>query len=115
MRRGSLTVRFQKCGKKGCPCHVDEDCRHGPYYSLTRAVGGRTRTVHLRAEEAEVVRRQVEEGRLFRRELEGFWQECERCADVELEAIREVSREEAEKGGSRRTSSPASSRRSRSS
>jgi len=112
MRRGSLTERFQKCGKKGCPCHEDEEARHGPYFSLTRAVAGRTRTVHLRAEEAEIVRAQVEAGRLFRQDLEDFWHECERCADAELEAVRKVSPEEAEKGGSKRRSSPASSGRS---
>lgn len=115
MRRGSLTERYQKCGKKDCACHSDNESRHGPYYSLTRAVGGRTKTVHLRAKEAEVVRRQVEAGRRFRQELEGFWKECERCSDAELEAVREVSTREAEKRGSRQKSSPASSKRSRSS
>jgi hypothetical protein len=115
MRRGSLTERYQKCGKKGCPCHTDKASRHGPYYSLTRAVGGRTKTVHLRAEEAEVVRRQVEAGRRFRQELEDFWQECERCADAELEAVKDASSREAEKGGSKQRSSPASRRRSSSS
>jgi hypothetical protein len=115
MRRGSLTERYQKCGKKSCACHHDPDARHGPYFSLTRAVGGRTKTVHLRAEEADVVRRQVEDGRAFRRELEDFWQECEKRADDEVEAVRAATSSAIEKGGSRRRSKARSKPRSRSS
>jgi hypothetical protein len=40
MRRGSLSERYVKCGKPGCGCAEDPKARHGPYYSLTRAVGG---------------------------------------------------------------------------
>lgn len=115
MRRGSLTERYQKCGKKSCPCHFDQDARHGPYYSLTRAVGGKTKTVHLRADEAEIVRWQVEVGRMFRRELEDYWQACERCADEEIAALRSTSPEAAEKGGSGRRSKRRSKRKLRSS
>lgn len=115
MRRGSLTERYQKCGKKSCQCHIDHDARHGPYYSLTRAVGGKTKTVHLRADEAEVVRRQVEAGRMFRQELEDYWQTCELCADEEIEALRSASTDTVEKGGSGRRSKRELKRRSRSS
>jgi hypothetical protein len=101
MRRGSLTERYQKCGKKSCPCHRDPASRHGPYFSLTRVVGGRTRTTHLTREEAEVVRVQVDAARVFRRKLEKYWQECERRADEEIEALRATSAEVAERGGSR--------------
>ncbi|MGA3029079.1 MAG: DUF6788 family protein, partial [Bryobacteraceae bacterium] len=50
MRRGSLSERFVKCSKPGCPCASDPKARHGPYFSLTRAVQGRTqsRLVSLR-------------------------------------------------------------------
>jgi hypothetical protein len=115
MRRGSLTERYQKCGKQACPCHHDVDSRHGPYFSLTRVIGGRTRTVHLGIEEAEIVRRQVEAARVFRRKLEVYWQECERCAEEETAALRATSTEVAEKGGSRRRSKRGLKRRSRSS
>lgn len=112
MRRGSLTERFQKCGKKSCPCHHDPDSRHGPYYSLTRVVRGRTKTLHVPAEDVDVVQRQVEAGHLFRRQLEVYWQECERCADEEVVALRHASALEAEKGGSRRRSRRGSKTRS---
>lgn len=103
MRRGSFTERYQKCGKKACPCHQDVDARHGPYFSLTRTVGGRTKTVHVPGEEADVVRMQVDAGKEFRQRLEAYWKECERCADEEMAGLR-ASVEEAEKGGSRRPS-----------
>ena len=48
MRRGSVSARYVKCGKKGCPCGEDPQARHGPYPSLTRAVAGQTRSRYLR-------------------------------------------------------------------
>lgn len=102
LRRGVLTERHMVCSKPGCPCGRDPEARHGPYFSLTRAVGGRTRTRLVSADEAVVVRRQIEDGRTFRGELESYWQECERAADAELEGLRAG---QAEKGGSRRRSS----------
>lgn len=102
MRRGSISVRFTKCSKPGCRCTTREDGRHGPYYSLTRAVDGKTRSRWLSREEADVARRQLEEGDRFRRDVEDYWEACEELADEELELGKEVSSEEAEKGGSSR-------------
>lgn len=99
MRRGVLTERHVTCSKPGCPCSRDPEARHGPYFSLTRAVRGRTHTRLVSAEEAVVVRRQIEDGRAFRAEMESYWQACERSADEELEGVRAV---QAEKGGSKR-------------
>jgi len=101
IRRGVLTERRVTCSKPGCPCGHDPEARHGPYFSLTRAVRGRTRTRLVSADEAVVVRRQIEEGRAFRAELEAYWQACERAADAELEGMRAT---QAEKGGSKRRS-----------
>lgn len=101
MRRGVLTERLVTCSKPGCPCGSDPEARHGPYFSLTRSVGGRTRTRLVSAEEAVVVRRQIEDGRAFRGELESYWQACEHAADAELEVMGAGG---AEKGGSMRRS-----------
>src|SRR6266853_2864568 len=60
MRRGSFSERFVKCSKPGCPCASDATARHGPYFSLTRGVGGRTESRFVAAAQAELVRRQVE-------------------------------------------------------
>ena len=98
LRRGVASERYVTCSKAGCACAHDSDARHGPYFSLTRAVRGRTRTRLVSAEEAVVVRRQIEQGCAFRSELEVCWHACERVADAELEGMRAV---QAEEGGFR--------------
>src|SRR5712692_8482524 len=60
MRRGSLSERYVKCSKPGCACAKQPEERHGPYYSLTRAVAGRAQSRFLSAPRADLVRRQVE-------------------------------------------------------
>jgi hypothetical protein len=115
MRRGSLTERRTKCGKARCSCHTDPEARHGPYFSLTRVVGGKTKSRWIALEQVEVVRRQLADGDRFRREVEAYWEACEAEADAELETGKEASPEEAEKGGSRRRLPAALRRKSSSS
>jgi hypothetical protein len=56
MRRASLSERMVKCSKPGCRCREDPDGRHGPYFSLTRAVGGKTQSRLLTKEQAALAR-----------------------------------------------------------
>jgi hypothetical protein len=44
LRPGSLVGRYRKCGKPTCHCAREGDRGHGPSWSLTRRVGGRTVT-----------------------------------------------------------------------
>lgn len=104
MRRGSLTERLVKCSRPGCPCKDRPEARHGPYYSLTRPVDGKTHSRLIPQEQAELVRRQIEEGRAFRDAVELHWVECERLADEQLKARADGSGTGAEKGGSARRS-----------
>jgi hypothetical protein len=115
MRRGSLSERYVKCSKPDCPCSEDEDARHGPYYSVSRVVNGKTQSRWLNAEEAKMVRRQVEQGQQFRKQLEAYWEACERWADGELASLEAASDEAAKKGASKQRSKPRSLRKSRSS
>ena len=85
MRRGSLSERYVKCSKPGCRCTEDPAARHGPYYSLTRGVGGQTRSRWLTAEQAGLARRQVEAGQRFRAQVDAYWTACEAWADAELD------------------------------
>ena len=112
MRRGSLSERTIKCSKPGCACAQDPKARHGPYYSLTHAVGGKTRSRFLTAEQAELVRRQIDAGRKFRRRVDALWEVCEQWADSQLADV-SASSGEAKKGGSKRTSRTKSSRKSK--
>jgi hypothetical protein len=103
MRRGSLTERTVKCRRPGCPCQDRPEARHGPYFSLTRAVGGKTQTRLIPAAAVETVRRQIESGRQFRDATELYWAACERLADAEL-AQGALAAAAGEKGGSVRRS-----------
>jgi len=111
MRRGSLTARYMKCHKPGCGCAEDTAARHGPYYSLTRGVGGQTQSRWLTAEQAERARRQVEAGQQFRAQVDAYWTACEAWADAELAAPAEAV--EGQKKGSRPPSRRRRSARSR--
>jgi len=110
MRRGSVSERSMKCGRKECRCQHDPQARHGPYYSLTRAEGGKTRSRYLTAEQAALARQQVEAGREFRTHVEAYWQACEQWADAQLEEPEAASQEAAKKGASKWCSKPRSKR-----
>jgi hypothetical protein len=43
MRSGSLSVRYQKCGKHPCVCHEPNHPGHGPIYSFSSVVDGKTK------------------------------------------------------------------------
>src|ERR1039458_1258452 len=73
MRRGSLSERTIKCGKPGCACARNPKARHGPYQSLTHAVGGKTRSCFLTAEQAELAQQQIDAGRQFRSRVDALW------------------------------------------
>lgn len=44
--RGTLQVKFIRCGKTNCYCSKTGE-RHGPYYYLERRVYGKVRTVYV--------------------------------------------------------------------
>ena len=113
MRRGSLSERTIKCSKPSCACAQDPSARHGPYFSLTRAVKGKTHSRFLTPEQAAIARQQIAAGQEFRTKLEAYWQGCEGWADRELEGTPTASAREAEKGGFQRVSKTKSSRRSK--
>jgi len=114
MRRGSLSERTIKCSKSGCACAQDPKARHGPYYSLTHAVGGKTHSRFLTAEQADLVRQQIDAGRQFRGRVDALWEASEQWADSQLTDV-SASSGEAKKGGSRRISRTKSSGKSRTS
>ena len=112
MRRGSLSERTIKCSKPGCACAQDPKARHGPYFSLTRAVEGKTRSRFLTAEQAELARQQIESGHTFRERVDAYWKACEEWADQQLADV-PASPGEAQKGGSKRNSRRRSPRKSK--
>ena len=112
MRRGSLSERFVKCSKPGCACATDSAARHGPYFSLTRAVNGQTHSRLVGPPQVEVVRRQIQAGQEFRRQVDDYWNICEQWADEEVEGSSTQTAEAVKKGGSKQASKTRSGKRS---
>ena len=76
MRRGSITEVYRRCGKASCRCAQPDHPGHGPYYAYTRKVGGKTKTLQLRAGPLlSKIEREVGAGRQFR-------ETCDRLLDV---------------------------------
>lgn len=114
MRRGSLSVRYVKCNKPGCACADHPDSRHGPYTSVVRTVAGKSRSRLVPSTKADMLRKQVEAGQQFRRNLEAYWEACEQWADAQLEMPEAASdTEAAKKGASGKRSTRKSSLRSK--
>lgn len=86
--------------------------RHGPYYSLTQAVEGKTRSRFLTAAQAHLAQQQIDAGRKFRAQVDAYWEACEEWADGQLADVA-TSSAEVKKGGSKRTSRTKSSRKSK--
>ena len=109
MRRGSLTKRYVKCNRGGCACGDHDDARHGPYFSVSRVVKGRTQSRWLSVEQARLVGAQVQAGQEFRKQVEAYWNVCEEWADTMLGDSTVASDEAAKKGGSKKSLTAKSS------
>lgn len=97
-RPGSLAERYRRCGKPYCHCAKPGAKGHGPSYSLTRSVKGKTMTKIIPKDAVETTRRQLEEYHRFREMVSELVETNERICDAQLEAEQEASRE-AEKRG----------------
>ena len=51
MRRGSVSERYVKCNKPGCPCAENPEARHGRYFCVSRVVKGKTQSRWLDTEQ----------------------------------------------------------------
>jgi len=43
MRTGTVSIRYQRCGKSPCACDDPKHQGHGPIYSYSTAVNGKTK------------------------------------------------------------------------
>lgn len=67
MRSGSISIRFQKCGKRQCVCHSQGHPGHGPIYSYSNLVGGKTQIRNYKpGPELEKLRKEVENYQAFK-------------------------------------------------
>lgn len=112
MRPGSLVERYRRCGKPGCHCAKEGARGHGPSWSLTRAVGGKTVTTIIPTEAVEQARRDIAEYQRFRGLARDLVDVSERLCDARLQTAKTASEGAVKKGGSKKPSRPKSSRRS---
>ena len=104
LRPGFLTARFRKCGKPNCHCAEKESPGHGPSYSLTHRVGGKTITqVIPQGPAIERTKAQLAEYRRFRQLVRELIEVSEKICSVKLRRSQTVSTTEAKKKPLRRS------------
>lgn len=100
MRPGSLVPRFRKCGKPTCHCAKIGAKGHGPSYSLTHPVAGKTVTRIIPAGAAvDRARKQIAEYHRFRQLVVQLTTVSEQICDLEL---RQAEPDDTKKNDARR-------------
>jgi hypothetical protein len=101
-RQGSLVERFRKCGKPYCRCAKPGDPGHGPSWSLTRTINGKTVTKIIPVSAVATVKEQLAEYHHFRDTVHDLIETNVLICDAVLErTAKESDPKEAEKGGSK--------------
>lgn len=108
MRPGSLVARYRRCGKPGCHCARQGAGGHGPSWSLTHAVAGKTVTRVIPAAAVATTQQHLAEYRRFRDLVRALVVASEQVCEAQL-ATAGAADEAAEKRGSRRRSRRPSS------
>jgi len=101
LRPGSLVERFRRCGKPYCHCAKPGEKGHGPSYSLTRSVKGKTVTRIIPKDQVETTREQIEEYHRFQQAVSELVETNIKICDTKLalEKEKQHGSEEAEKRG----------------
>ena len=114
LRPGSLVARYRKCGKPYCRCARDGSRGHGPSWSLTRQVDGKTVTRIIPPDAVAQTQSQLAECQRLRRLAGELIEVSDALCQTRLSAGRGVAAEAAKKGasrtGSRSRSTPKSKR-----
>ena len=102
LRPGALVRRYRPCGKPTCHCAQPGDPGHGPYWSLTRVVGGKTVTKVIPDAAVDRTQRQIAEHRRFRDLVRELIEVGEQLCEARLQDA--APARAAQKGGSPRPS-----------
>ena len=101
-RQGTLVGRYRKCGKSYCHCAKDGDPGHGPSWSLTRKINGKTVTKIIHPSAVPAIKEQVEEYHRFHDAVNELIDINTNICDGLLEGSKDTGLDGAEKGGSKR-------------
>ena len=113
LRPGSLVGRYRKCGKPNCHCAGQDSAGHGPSWSLTRDVHGKTVTKIIPLPAVPQTKEQIAECRRFRELTRELVEISEQLCDAKLTASKAALQERAKKGGSKKPSTRRSRPRSK--
>lgn len=80
---GSIIKHYTKCRSPGCRCMKDPEYRHGPYYNWTRKVQGKTVTVRLTKEEADIFKEWTDNKKQF-------YKIIKKMEQITLDAAKEI-------------------------
>jgi hypothetical protein len=105
LRPGSLVERYRRCGKAGCHCAARGAEGHGPSWSLTREVGGKTVTWVIPAAAVAQTRQHMAEYQRFRRLVREVIETSEQLCDAKLDAAKAAPDQGAAKKGAAKTGS----------
>ena len=86
LRPGSLVGRYRKCGKPNCHCATEVGGGHGPSWSLTRRVGGKTVTRIIPPSAVAQTQEQIAEYKRLRRLTQELVEVSEGICEVQLAA-----------------------------
>lgn len=104
LRPGFLAARFRRCGKRNCHCAQKDSPGHGPSYSLTHRVAGKTVTqVIPQGPEVERARAQIAEYRRFRKLVQELIAVSEQLCNAQLQQPEAMVAEESKKKPLRRS------------
>lgn len=101
-RPGSLVERYRKCGKPSCHCAREGEPGHGPSWSLTRKIEGKTVTKVIPADCVDATLEQIERHREVQRLLHEYSEVNVKICDALIQGSDDESggSEGAKKGGS---------------
>lgn len=104
LRPGSLVARYRKCGKPNCHCAQEEGGGHGPSWSLTRKVNGKTVTKIIPPGAVSQTQEQITEYRRLRRLTGELVEVSEGLCDLMLADSKAATEGAGKKGASKKGS-----------
>jgi len=110
MRQGTLIPRYRKCGKPTCHCANDGSPGHGPSWSLTKDINGKTVTKIIpKGPAVEWTKEQISEFKRYRMLSRELVEVNERICDARLETQKAGAAEATAKKGASKPNLPQQS------
>jgi hypothetical protein len=104
LRPGSLKERYRKCGKPNCHCARLGEAAHGPSWSLTHDVKGKTATRIIPASFVPQTREQLAECHRLRELTRDLVEVSEKICDARI--LNERPEDDSKKNFTRRATGP---------